>query len=225
MSKSYAQTCDTNVVQALYILKHVPEKIPYLEKHYSAASIIELKILSKNLHPNCSLFITPQVMKEVELCEPKLPGIVDFARRYFNLRLTLSGKVANDIVELVKAYFEEDIYLPDGTREAQSALIREKKNGELDMSDAEIVSENNAMNGFPLFSLNEKHMIINHRAQDQNKQYRSMAILKKNNQVLHRARLHKVTAANLKKLTATTFKVSDINKKKYYLETLMHEKL
>lgn len=225
MSKTYAQTLDTNAVQALYILKYVPEKIPYLEKHYNTANIIELKILSKNLHPNCSLFVTPQVMKEIELCDKKLPGILNFARAYFNQRITNSSKMASDIEELVKAYFEEDIYLPDGTREAQSALIREKKNGDLDMADAVIVSENNAVNGFPLFSLNEKHLIVNHKAQDQNKQYRSMAIIKKNGQVLRRARLHKVTTANLKKLTATTFKVSDINKKKYYLETLMHEKL
>ena len=111
MSKTYAHTCDTNVVQALFILKHVPEKIPYLHKHYSTANIIELNILAKNLNANRSLFVTPQVMKEIEMCENKLPGIVDFARRYFNLKVTTSMQMASDIAELSKIYFEKDIFL------------------------------------------------------------------------------------------------------------------
>ena len=225
MSKTYGLTCDTNVVQALYILTHVPEKIKYLEKHYSTANIIELRILAKNLHANTSYFVTPQIMKELEVCDQKFPGIVDFTRRYFNIRPTTSPQMAEDIAELMKLYFEKDIYLSDGTVGAKSALISEKKNDKEDTADAEIISENNATNGHPMFSLNEKHEIVMLDSCNPTKPNWSLAILLKNKKLLKKPILHKRTRANLKKLTATTFKVENINKKKYYLEALMNDSL
>lgn len=223
MKKSYGNSYDTNVVQSLFILKHRPDKVPYLEMHYSPQYVQEMHFLSKTLQRRTNLFVTPEVMKEIEKCESKLPGIVDFTRKYFHINVTTSQRMIDSIVELAEEYLKEDIYLSDGTRVAQSALIKEMKNGELDAADAHIVSGNNVVNGYPFFSLNEKHLITMQNSCRPNKPLRSFAVLKKNKYYLNKIGLHKVTRANLKKNTATTFRVDDINKNKGYLEVIMNE--
>ena len=53
---------------------------------------------------------------------------------------------------------------------------------------------------------------------------RSKAIIYENHKLLKSPKvLHKVTKANLKKPCATTYRVSDLNKKKYYLEAIVQD--
>ena len=81
-------------------------------------------------------------------------------------------------------------------------------------SDAHIVAENNVLNGQPLFTLNEKHLICIKSSDHPNKPQRSAIILKKNENFVYTRPLHKVAKRNLKRPISTTFKVKNINKSK-----------
>ena len=238
MSKSFDQTFDTNLVQSLYIIKYFPQKAAQLQKDLTTAEFIELSIRAKNLHTNTTMYITPQVMEEIKLCENKLPGIVDFARKYFHLKIVKSRKVAEDIAELMASYLIKEFPVSHTSTEKQSALTTEQKNGVENFADVQIVAENNVTYGNPFFTLNAKHMVSMPVPQNttpnhpKNMPYtespfnynRSKAIIYENHKLLKSPRvLHKVTKANLKKPCATTYRVSDLNKKKYYLEAIVQD--
>ena len=208
------KTCDTNVVQSLYIILNRPDKIPSLEKSYSPVYMMKLFNQAKKMQSSKqkNLYVSPYVMKEIELCEKKYPGIVQFTRDNFLMKTTTSQHMIDIIVELTDRYLEEDIELNDSTRALQSAVQGEYKNGLLSRGDAQAVAENNVLYGQPFFSLNEKHLICMIESDKPNKPRRSKAILKKNEELVAEGRLHKVPKRNLKKLTATTFKVKHIDK-------------
>ena len=210
------RSCDTNVVQTLFILLNRPDKIPHIERTYNPVDFIELYRLSKKMAKakQTDLYITPMIMKEVEACEGKLPGIVDFAKNNFSMRVTTSPRLIQTILDLEEELLREDITLSDSTRGAMSAIEQEIKDGMPSRADAHIASENNVLNGHPLFSLNEAHLICFKHSQKPNSPLRSSAILKKNKLMLDGYPLHKVAKKNLKKNTATTFKVKNINKGK-----------
>ena len=112
----------------------------------------------------------------------------------------------------IDEYLKEDIYLNDSTRGPQSAVQIEYKDGLPSRADAHIVAENNVLNGQPLFTLNEKHLICMENSDKPSSPKRSVAILNKNKALVYGYNLHKVAKKNLKKLTATTFKVRHINR-------------
>lgn len=238
MSKSFDQTFDTNVVQSLYIIKCLPHKIAQLQKDLNPAEFAELYVRAKNLRTNNTMYITPQVMEEIRLCEQKLPGIVNFAQKYFHLKITTSRKAAEDIAELMVNLLEKEFSVNPSSSEKQSALIPEIKNGEENFADIQIVAENNVSYGNPFYTLNAKHMVSMPVPQNKNHYHpdnmpyakspfnndRSKAILYQNNKLLKSGKvLHKVSRANLKKPYATTYRVTELNKKKYSLEEIVRE--
>ena len=207
------KTCDTNVVQSLFIILHRTDKLPFLEANNTMTNMIELHLLARKIEKGQkSLFLTPQIMKEIELCENKLPGIVNFTRQNFLMRTTNSPMLVQTIIDLEDEYLRQDIYLNDSTRSLQSAIQIEYKDGLPSRADAHIVAENNVLNGQPLFTLNEKHLICMATSNKPSSPKRSAAILNKNKALVRDYRLHKVAKKNLKKLTSTTFKVRHINR-------------
>ena len=120
---------------------------------------------------------------------------------------------------------EKDILLNDSTREPQSAVEIEYKDGLPSRADAHIIAENNVLNGHPFFTLNEKHLICMKSSDKPNKPQRSLAILKKNEKLLNSRYLHKVVKKNLKSLTSTTFKTKHMSKSKEDLIRAMMQEL
>ena len=212
------RTLDTNVVQTLYIMLNRPNRVAAIEKNKTTTEIICLRQTAKKLmQGKKEFYITPQVMKEIEMTENKYPGIINFARNNFLMNITTSPQLIQTIIDLEDEYLKEDIYLNDSTRAPQSAIYLEednKKDGLPNRADAHIVAENNVINGYPLFSLNEKHLICMKNSQKPNSPQRSAAILNKNKGYLKSHQVHKVAKKNLKKLTSTTFKVKNINRNK-----------
>lgn len=210
------RTLDTNVVQTLYIMLNRPDRVAAIEKNKTTTEIICLRQTAKKLmQGKKEFYITPQVMKEIEMTENKYPGITNFARNNFLMNITTSPQLIQTIIDLEDEYLKEDIYLNDSTRAPQSAIyLEDKKDGLPNRADAHIVAENNVVNGYPLFTLNEKHLITIEYSDKPNKPQRSAAILNKNQGYLKSHQLHKVAKKNLKKSTSTTFKVKNIDKNK-----------
>ena len=221
------RTCDTNTVQSLFIIICRPDKLKNLEKVNNPANMMELYETAKKIKSRGtkSLYVTPYVMKEIEACESKLPGIIDFTRNNFLMRVTTSEKLIETIVELEDKYLEKDILLNDSTRDPQSAVEIEYKDGLPSRADAHIIAENNVLYGYPFFTLNEKHLICMKSSDKPNKPQRSLAILKKNAELLASRQLHKVAKKNLKSLTSTTFKVKHMDKSKEDLVRAMMQEL
>ena len=222
------RTCDTNVVQSLYILLHRPDKIRDLELANSPMYMMEMYETSKKIRRGQKrfLYVTPMVMEEVEECEKKLPGIVQFARDNFLMKVTTSDRLIDTILTLEEELLKEDIPLRDSTRGLQSAVQIEYKDGLPSRADAHIVAENNVLLGNPIYTLNEKHLICMRHSSKPNSPQRSSAILKKNEHLLNSGYpLHKVAKRNLKKATSTTFKVKNINKDKDSLISAMIQEL
>lgn len=209
------RTCDTNTVQSLFIMLHRPDKLSSLENNNTITDIIELRQKANKIKQHKKdLYVTPQIMREIEMCESKLPGIVDFTRNNFLMRVTTSPRLIKTIIDLEDELLKKDYLLNDSTREPQSAVQVEYKDGLPSRADAHIVAENNVLNGQPLFTLNEKHLITIANYRKPSSPQRSVAILNKNKIFVETYPLHKVAKKNLKKLTATTFKVKYINKSK-----------
>lgn len=207
------KTCDTNVVQSLFILINRPDKVDALENSNTTTNMIELLRMARKIEQGQkSLYVTPQVMKEIEMCESKLLGIVDFTRKNFYMRTTTSPRLVQTIIDLEDEYLREDIYLNDSTRAPQSAIKIEYKEGLPSRADAHIVAENNVLNGHPLYTLNEKHLVCIENSDKPSSPKRSAAIINKNKLFVSKYVLHKVAKKNLKKLTSTTFKVRHINR-------------
>ena len=240
MAKSFDQTFDTNVVQSLYILKnaqYLPQKVEELRKDMTKEEFWELYHRAQNIQTNKTMYITPQIMEEIKLCESKLPGIVSFTQKYFHIKAITSKQMARDIAELMEAYLIKEFSISKKLPTKQSALEPEKKDGQLSFADIQIVAENNVTYGNPIYTLNAKHMVsmpVAQRndpknpnliyAESPKNNYRSKAIIHQNKKILKSGKvLHPASKANLKKPCATTYRVSDINKKKYYLESIVQE--
>ena len=222
------KTCDTNVVQSLYILLHRPDKCAVLDRTYKTLDRMNLHKLAEQIArgTKVNLYVTPMVMKEVEECEAKYPGIVQFAREHFKIKAVTSPHLIQVILELEEEYLKQDVTLNDSTRQPLSAIEEEIKDGMPSRADAHIVAENTVLYGQPLFSLNEKHLICYKMSRKPNSPQRSSVILKKNQLVLERgARIHKMAKKNLKKITSTTFKVKNIHKSKEELISSMLQEL
>lgn len=222
------RSCDTNIVQSLFIMINRPDKYDSMVKNASPQDMIELHIKAKKIRNGTAkqeLYVTPLVMHEVENCESKYPGIVQFARENFMMRTTTSRKLIESIIELEDVYLTEDEPLNDDTRGLHSAVLIETKNGVPSRADAHILAENNVLNGFPFFTLNEKHLICVKHSNKPNRPHRSYIILKKNREFLESHHLHKVAKKNLKKNTATTFKVKNFSKNNNDLLNAMLQEL
>ena len=209
-------TIDTNVLQSLFVLQHgTAFDIIKLRRQYNDSVIDGLKFLIDNID-EIEFYVTAHIALEIAQCDKKHPGIIEYMKKNCKLKKVKESD-EEYIAGLKEKYLEEDILLPDATRQLQSAISTEIKDHETSDADANIVAENNICNGNPFITLNEKHFIIINQAQKSNYPYRSKAILQKNKEFLdENPRVPKETKANLKKETATTFR-----SRRHDLESLM----
>lgn len=212
-------TVDTNVIQCLYLLNS--GNADNIIKDYSGEQINVLNKLLKNLDKYC-IHITPKVEAEIKEYAKFNPGIVVFVEGVLKIKkakpYSKNPLLKQHILNLQQEYLKEDILLKDTTRKPQSALISEKKKGQVDNSDSLIVAENSVLYGYPLFTLNDKHLISMNEASDKHKSYRSMAILKKNEVYLKKVpHAHKIVRKNLKAQHSTTFRISRVFDSELYL--------
>ena len=214
-------TLDSNMVGYLYALNSPQLTIEEYVNIKRKLNATQLKIVEKIIDNNfegIEFKTTPQVIEEVQRCAclKKDPGIVNFLAKLCKIRIprTQIGKVryAELIVDLMEKYTERDIALSDDTREYQSAVASEIKNGVENFADAKIVAENNILNGAPLVTRNEKHL-VSMEVVKFNNNLRSEAILDKNKKFLKSHKMlipNKTVRMHLKSKKATTFRITDI---------------
>jgi hypothetical protein len=163
-------------------------------------------------------YTTPQVIEEIIACANRKHdyGIVHFLEKICKIKIprTRAEKIryAELIVDLMNDYTTRNIPLSTNEHELQSAVAGEIKNGEENFADAKIISENNILNGRPLVTRNEKHLIEMNVVKIRNN-LRSEAILKVNRKFLksHKVLIpNKTVRANLNSKKATTFRISEI---------------
>ena len=211
---------DTNVIQALYMILKLKDGVDRLRKGYNEEQINSLIKLSKNLN-RFNFYVTTQIYREVELCEVKYPGILKFMSNICKIQIPneFNQEIFTHISNLQKEYLKKDILLRDKTRAAQRAIDSEFKDGVENFADSLIVSEKNVITGFPMFTLNEQHLICMNEAKKKNYPYRSNAILFKNKKYV-KDNLIKETKikTNISKQTATTFKINRIFDDEYLVK-------
>ena len=212
---------DTNIVQALYMILNLEDGVQRLQEgNYTQDQINVLIKLSKNMH-RFKFYVTTQIMKEVMLCEKKLPGIVEFTYKNCKIKipkeLDMPYKFVTPIRELQAEYLKKDIMLRDRTTKPQQAISEETKKGVKNYSDSLIVAEKNVLHGLPMFTLNEQHLITMNEAKKQSIPYRSRAILYKNKLYLKCAKIDDAKIkTNIGKETATTYKINQIFQAEYF---------
>lgn len=214
-------TLDSNMVGYLYLLtKTNPSPVEYvkLKSALTQEQKIILDLLVDNNFEGIRFKTTPQVIEEVTKCA-KLKGddgIVRFLESICKIRIPRGKaekiKYAEIIADLMEEYLREDIPLPNNVRAFQSAISTEIKKGEENFADAKIVAENTVLNGNPIITRNEKHLISMEGFHRRNN-LRSEAIIDKNIKVLKNPKHaipHKGIVKNLKNLKCTTFRINEI---------------
>lgn len=214
-------TLDSNMVGYLYVLSS-PQLDLYtyenIKKKLTKEQFGIIKTIINNNFEGISFNTTPQVIHEViEYAKTKNDyNVINFLSKICHTHIpkdrTAKEKYAELIVDLMDDYLAQDIFLSNTTREPQSAIRGETKNGLPNFADAKIASENCILNGDPLVTHNEKHLVSMNVIKIRNN-LRSMAILDKNKKFL---KSHKVLIPNktirrhLNSEKSTTFRISDI---------------
>lgn len=238
-------TIDTNMVGNIYtLISTTPGSKEFndiLNKfNVPQRQTLEYILYNGYLH-GVQFYTTPQIMSEVKKGAEvtKNKRLLEFLNNYCKIiipkEVAERRKYAEHIAALMTEYSEENIFIKKLGSNAQSAVSSEIKNGKNNYADAKIVSENNLLNGKPLVTLNEKHLVAipipkdpkeeqmsksaptrkRRKSEDLlNNHIRSEAILKINKRYLqkHRNDLPKKPRAHLKSLKSTTFKVTDLAK-------------
>lgn len=214
-------TLDSNMVAYLYLMNKPNPSFAEVVKVKKALTNEQLHILewfSSNNFSNVNFKTTPQVVHEVTNCA-KLKGddgILKFLERICKIKIPRSRedkiKYAELIADLMEELLREDIPLNNGVRAYQSAIATEIKNGKINYADAKIVAENNILNGNPIVTRNEKHLISMEGFKHTNN-FRSFAIEDKNIAFLKRKSPvipHRRIKINLKNPLSTTFRINEI---------------
>ena len=206
---------DTNIIQCLFMILKTPDGPAKLQATLNPEEFSTLFNLSMNYSTfNC--YITTQIYEELKACEKfRYKGILKFATSFCKIKPPKKYKESAEpylhILDLQKLYLKKDIPLRDRTVSLQQAISSETKNGVEDFSDSLIVSEKNITTGYPMFTLNEQHLICMNEARKKSVPYRSRAILLKNLEYLHNKNIDdKTIKANLQKEDATTFRIKNI---------------
>lgn len=214
-------TLDSNMVGYLYVLSSEDLTMAEYTKIKRVFNAEQFRIVEKIISNNFQDFTfhtTPQVISEVyAYAEQKHDyEIMNFLAKLCKIHIprTWSGKVkyAELIADLMEDYTVQDISLGTDARELQSAIAGEKKKGVINFADAKIVAENNILNGGPLVTRNEKHLIEMEDVKLRNN-LRSEAVLTKNKTFLksHKAVIpNKTVRMHLKSKKSTTFRIVDI---------------
>ena len=213
---------DTNVIQALYMILNLDDGVERLRKGYNEEQINSLIKLSKNLS-RFNFYVTAQIFKEVNYCEMKYPGIIDFMSKICKIEIpndySKNSRILKHVLSLQKEYLKKDIYLRDRTRAAQQAIGSEMKDGVENYADSLIVSQKNVISGYPMFTLNEQHLVCMNEAKRKTHPYRSKAILFKNKKYIEDNKIEDAKIkANIEKETATTYKINRIFDDEYIVK-------
>jgi len=176
-----------------------------------------MKIIGNNFK-DINFHITPQVAYEVMQCAKlkRDPNMMRFLSNILQVNIPKSRhdkvRYAELIADLIQDYIKKDIVLSNNVRENQSAVAEEIKDGVVSVADAKIVAENAFLNGHPIVTRNEKHLVSMNVFRRRNN-FRSIAILDKNEEFYNRYR-RKITSAvarkNLRNSKSTTFRINDI---------------
>lgn len=213
-------TLDSNMVGYLYVLSRPDMTMQEFERIRKEVSNEQMDILLKIVHSDfqCAEFnTTSQVINEVVKYSraKKDPEIVNFLARICKVHIPKSRsekiKCAELMVDLMDDYLRHDIPLSNNVRAYESAIASEIKDGEEDFSDAKIVAENTLLNGCPVVTRNEKHLISMSAIKRRNNG-RSVAILDKNEDFItkHRGEISsRKVRQNLNNLKSTTFRIND----------------
>lgn len=224
--KTYRQTdikitLDTNMIGYLYLLSSQEnvsiDEFLHAKKDLTREQLHILKMIVECDFEGFQFYTTPQIIREVVACAKlkKDDGIVKFLEKICKIRIP-QGREAKEnyarvIVSLMQEYLRKDIPLNDETRALQSAVATEIKQGEENFADAKIVAENTILNGCPLVTRNEKHLVSMPVKRRNN--FRSLAILDKNKRFFQSNATtlpnHRITR-NLKNEHSTTFRINDI---------------
>ena len=213
---------DMNIIQVLYRLMGTDKKaIERVENSYTKKEIDKIKMLIASLDMY-KIHITPQVERELEAAEAtRFPGIVQFARKTLGIAkpkdYSKSKLLSEHIRCLQEEYLKKDVLLRDTTKDPQSAVRTEIKDGKEDSADSLIIAENAILYGYPLFTLNDKHLVSMNEADNKHRPYRSQAILAKNKKYLRKVPADKaVVRKNLRSQHATTYSVSKLFEEELY---------
>ena len=189
-----------------------------IKRILNAKEMEEVNKLLNHGYEDVKFCTTPQVISEV-LAYANIKhdyAIMDFLAELCKVPIprTTTGKVkyAELIVDLMEEYTKLDIALSDDTRALQSAVASEPKQGVENSDDALIVAQNVVLNGGPLVTKNEKHLIEMKDVKLRNN-LRSEAILDKNKAFLksHKTVIpNKTVRMHLKDKKSTTFRITDI---------------
>lgn len=214
-------TLDSNMVGYLYVLSRKDMTMQEFERIRKEVTSEQFGILMKIVHSDftCAKFCTTsQVVNEVIKYSraKKDPEIVNFLARICKVHIPRARsekvKCAELIVDLMDEYLMKDIPLSNDSREVESAIASEIKDGEIDYSDARIVAENTLLNGTPVITRNEKHLISMKLVKRRNR-LRSEAILEKNKQFM-KAKRGQISSSkvrhNLNNDESTTFRINDV---------------
>ena len=214
-------TLDANMVGYLYVLsspKATPEDYLRIKKVLTNEQMCILNQIISNGFQGIKFCTTSQVVNEIidYARAKKDPGAVNFLARICDIHIprTRADKVkcAELIVDLMDSYLEKDIPLSNDVRELESAIASEVKNGEEDFSDARIVAENSVLNGCPVITRNEKHLVSMKLFRRRNN-LRSQAIRDKNKTFVQKNRGNissQKVRRNLNNEESTTYRISDL---------------
>lgn len=216
-----SMTLDSNMVGYLYALssKNLSlEEYTKLKKNFNGEQFrIIMDIINKDFQ-GIKFYTTPQVIEEVVACANRKNdyGIVRFLENLCKIKIPQTRRektrYAELIVDLMEDYLVKDIPLSTNIPELQSAIASEIKKGEENFADAKIVAENNILNGKPIVTRNEKHLVSMNAVKIRNN-LRSEAILKVNRRFLksHKVLIpNKAVRSNLNNKKSTTFRISEI---------------
>lgn len=241
-NSNIAITLDSNMVAYLYVLSSSTSSEKALARVSEKLKNSELKILIeiiKNDFKGINFYTTPQVILEITRYAQlnNDPNIISFLTRICKIHLPSSSttqyRYAELIYDLMTAYSTKNIPLNTATRELHSAIFTGKQDEPRDFADALITAQNNILNGTPLITDNEKHLIsINlTKILDNKRKYikngtgklvntvsttnrlRSLAILRINKEFLkaNKYRIkNKNIRANLQNPRSTTYRILDL---------------
>lgn len=213
-------TLDSNMVGYLYLLSKDSlsmRDMLKLEKLFTNEQLGILNYIVAINFKGIKFKTTPQVIREVEACA-KIKGddgIVKFLERICKIKIPRTRadkeKYAEFIINLMEEYLIKDIPNSKNLGQMLSAIASEEKKGEENFADARIIAENTALNGCPVITKNEKHLISMPMGRYNN--LRSFAILDKNRKVLKNPKVvipHKRVKTNLKSDYSTTFRINEL---------------
>ena len=214
-------TLDANMVGYLYVLSSptlTTEEYVRIRKVLTNEQFMIISQVIANDFKGVKFCTTSQVINEIidYARVKKDDNVVNFLARICKIHIPKNRddkvKCAELIADLMQDYLRRDIPLSNGVRMFESAIASEIKNGEEDFSDARIIAENTLLNGCPVITRNEKHLVSMSNFKRRNA-LRSQAIREKNKAFFQKHKYEissKKVRQNLHNEESTTYRIGDI---------------